>query len=103
MNKDSAAKIMLIQSSLQCLVFGVLGLFPVLGLPFAIAALWISGRVRAREKLYWNAARPQRIVGVACAAFGAVFWFAVIAIILFNVAVNSCNGGTFHSLGGGGD
>jgi len=56
MNTDASAKIKMLKSSLQCCVCGLLGLLPVIGLPFAIAALVISGRVRAGQKKYWNAA-----------------------------------------------
>ena len=81
MNNIPAAKIKMMKASIRCLVFGVLGLIPVIGLPFALAALWISGRVRVREKLYWNAARPYRIWGVVCAALGAVLWIGILTII----------------------
>jgi hypothetical protein len=35
----AAAKIQMLKSSMQCFAFGLLGLLPVIGLPFAIAAL----------------------------------------------------------------
>ena len=82
MNTDADAKIQMLQSSLRCFVYGLLGLLPVIGLPFAFAALWISGRVRAREKLFWNAARPYRIRGVIYAAVGMVFWTGVLIFII---------------------
>ncbi|MFZ0827276.1 MAG: hypothetical protein WAO02_07620 [Verrucomicrobiia bacterium] len=82
MNADASAKIKMLNSSMRCLVFGLLGLVPVIGLPFAIAALWISGRVRLREKQMWNAAQPYRIWGVICAAFGTVLWTGVLAIVI---------------------
>ena len=97
----SAAKIRMLQSSTQCLVFGLLGLLPVLGLPFAIAALWISGRVRVQEKTLWNAGQPYRIIGTACAAFGMIFWFFVISLMIYNATFNSSGGGGYG--GGGGD
>jgi hypothetical protein len=82
MNTDTEAKIRMLQSSLHCLVFGLLGLLPVIGLPFAIAALWISGRVRAREKLFWNAAQSYRTWGVVCAAGGTIFWGFILTIVI---------------------
>ena len=57
-------------------------LLPIIGLPFALAALWISGRVRLKEKIFWNAAKPYRIWGVVCAAIGAVLWTGVLAIVV---------------------
>ena len=82
MNTDASAKIKMLNSSMQCFVFGLLGLIPVIGLPFAIAALWISGRVRVKEKQMWNAARPYRIRGVFYAAVGTIFWGFILFLII---------------------
>jgi hypothetical protein len=82
MNTDASAKIQMLKSSLSCFTFGLLGLIPLLGLPFAFAALWISGRVRVKEKLFWNAARPYRIWGVVCAAVGTVLWLGILAVVV---------------------
>lgn len=79
-----AAKIRMMKGSLRCFVFGLLGLLPVIGLPFALAALWTSGRARAHEKYFWNAARPYRIWGVVCAALGAVVWSVVDTLLIFH-------------------
>jgi hypothetical protein len=88
MNTDAEAKIRMLKSSLRCSVYGLLGLLPVIGLPFAIATLWISGRVRAREKLFWNAARPYRIWGVVCAAGGTIFWGFILTIIIYQAVTD---------------
>ena len=64
MNDVPAAKIKMMKGSIRCLIFGLLALVPAIGLPFGLAALWISGRVRLTEKLYWNPAKPYRICGV---------------------------------------
>ena len=82
MNTDATAKIKMLKSSMRCFVFGLLGLIPLIGLPFALSALWISGQVRAKEKLFWNAARPYRIWGVACAAVGTILWTGILAIVV---------------------
>jgi hypothetical protein len=82
MNTDTSTKIQMLKSSLRCFMFGLLGLIPLLGLPFAFAALWISGRIRVKEKLFWNAARPYRIWGVVCAAVGTVLWLGILAIVV---------------------
>ena len=60
MNNDAGEKIKMLKGSIRCLMFGLLGLVPVIGLPFGLAALWVSGQVRVREKIYWNAAKPYR-------------------------------------------
>ena len=82
MNDLPAAKIKMIQGSVRCLTFGLLGLLPIIGLPFALAALWIGGRVRVKEKLFWNVARPHRLWGVTCAAIGAVVWSVVDGLLI---------------------
>jgi hypothetical protein len=82
MNTHASAKIQMLKSSLRCFTFGLLGLIPLIGLPFALAALWISGRVRVKEKLFWNAARPFRIWGVVCAAVGTILWLGILAIVV---------------------
>ncbi|MGO8839105.1 MAG: hypothetical protein ACLQAH_17250 [Limisphaerales bacterium] len=82
MKADADAKIRIFKASMRCFVFGLLGLIPVIGLPFALAALWISGRVRAKEKQMWNAAQPYRIWGVVCAAVGTVLWTGVLMIVI---------------------
>jgi len=82
-NDIPSAKIRMLQSSMRCFVFGVLGLLPLIGLPFALAALWISGRIRIQEKQLWNAARPYRIWGVVCAALGTVFWGLLLTLVIY--------------------
>ncbi|MGA2180162.1 MAG: hypothetical protein ABSH15_11345 [Verrucomicrobiota bacterium] len=88
MNADTDAKIQMLQSSVRCFVCGLLGLLPVIGLPFAIAALWISGRVRVKEKQMWNAAQSYRTWGVVCAAGGTVFWGFILTIIIYQAATD---------------
>ena len=39
MNNIPAAKIKMMKASIRCLIFGVLSLLPVIGLPFGLAAL----------------------------------------------------------------
>ena len=84
MNPDARVKIQMIKGSLRCFVFGLLGLLPVIGLPFAIAALWVSGRVRVQERIFWNVARPYRIGGIICAALGAVIWSVMDALLIYH-------------------
>jgi hypothetical protein len=96
---DAADKIQMLNSSMRCFVFGLLGLLPVLGFPFALAALWISGQARVKEKQFWNAARPYRIWGVACAAVGTIFWVSILALIIYNSATHSSGSG-HHYYGG---
>jgi hypothetical protein len=83
MNADAIAKIKMLKASLRCFVYGLLSLIPLFGFPFAIGALWISGRVRVTERNFWNAARPYRIWGVVCAAFGTIFWGFLLFLAIY--------------------
>jgi hypothetical protein len=94
MNPAAEAKIKMLNSSMRCFVYGMLGLIPLFGLPFALAALWISGRVRVKEKQMWNAARPYRIWGVVIATAGTLFWFLIVVLIIYNSVSNGDSGGT---------
>lgn len=85
MNDSADVKLKMMEASIRCLVFGLLGLLPVVGLPFALAALWISGRVRQQEREQWNAAQPYRLVGVACAGLGAILWTGILIILVFRL------------------
>jgi len=78
----AAAKLKMLQGSTRCLSYGLLALLPGIGLPFGLAALWISGRIRAQEKQMWNAAQPYRIAGAACGAAGLLFWVGLLAFVV---------------------
>lgn len=89
MNDDiPSAKIQMLKSSLRCFGFGLLGWIPLIGLPFALIALWISGHVRVKEKQLWNAGRPYRIWGMVIATAGALFWFLIVVLIAYNSISN---------------
>jgi hypothetical protein len=86
---DAADKIRMMKLSIRCFIDGLLGLIPVIGLPFALAALWFSGRVRQQEKRFWNAARPYRIGGVVCGAVGAILWSGILIFVVGKVVINT--------------
>jgi len=87
MNDVPAAKIKMMKASIRCLIFGVLSLLPVIGLPFGLAALWISGRVRLQEKQFWNAAQPYRIWGVICAAIGTILGTGLLGMMVIRATM----------------
>ena len=89
MNIAAEIKIRMLKNSLRCFWCGLLGLLPVIGLPFALAALVLSGQVRAGQKKYWNAARPYWIWGVVSAVAGTLFWGFVFALILLHAATQN--------------
>ena len=82
MNDLATAKLNMLQNSFLCLWFGLLGLVPFIGLPFGVAALLLAGRIRRQEKRFWNAAKPYRICGAACAGVGTVFWGGVLLFLV---------------------
>ena len=86
MNAAADAKIKMLENSIRCLVCGMLGLLPLIGLPFALAALVLSAKVRARQKKNWNAARPCLVWGVVCAAAGTIFWGFILTTIIYRAA-----------------
>jgi len=88
MNTDSAAKIRMMKLSLRCLALGLFGLLPLVGVPFALAALWASFAARKHERDFWNPARPQRIFGLICASLGLFVWSLADAFLIFQ----ACNG-----------
>ena len=89
MNADAEAKIRMLKNSLRCFVCGLLGLLPAIGVPFAFAALVLSGQVRTGQKKYWNAARPYWICGVISAIAGLLFWGFIFSLILYHVAARN--------------
>ena len=84
MNTEVESRIRMLQRSLQCFVCGLLGLLPVIGVPFAFAALVLSGQVRAAQQERWNAARPYWLCGLVSAIAGILFWSAVLSLILYH-------------------
>jgi hypothetical protein len=102
MNNDAVSKITMMRDSFRCFIYGLLGLLPGFGVPFAGAALVISGKVRVREKKYWNAAKPYRVLGVLAATSGTIFWFLIAISIAYNAYYNSGGGGGYDGYDGGG-
>jgi hypothetical protein len=87
MNELATAKIKMMQASIRCLVLGLLGLLPVIGLPFSFAAILASGKARRQEKRLWNAARRYRLVGVTCAWVTLFLWTGVLIFAIGNLLI----------------
>jgi uncharacterized protein YybS (DUF2232 family) len=84
-------KIELIELSLQAFFFGVPGIIPFLGIPFAIMALINSARIKRRAPAQWNPARRYLFWGLVCSRIGvtltillSVFIAGVIALELLH-------------------
>jgi hypothetical protein len=87
-DRPATAKLKMMKASMRCLAYGLFGLLPVIGLPFALAALWTSGRIRRQEKQLWNAAKPYRLAGATCAALGAIGWFLLFGLIVLHAVTH---------------
>jgi hypothetical protein len=98
MNK-ATAKILMMKWSFRCFVDGLLSFIPVIGMGFALAALWFSWQARRQEKQFWNAARPYRTIGTTCAIIGPVFWFLILALVIYNAENNGGHGGIYYMSG----
>ena len=87
MNSENVglAKVRMMKASVRCLVLGLLGLLPLIGVPFALAGIWASYIARRRERAFWNPARPHRLIGLICAIIGALVWSCVDTVIIYNV------------------
>ena len=83
MTNQAADKIRMMRASFRCLVLGVLGLVPFIGLAFALAALWSSYCTRRQEQWFWNPAKPQRVLGLVCASLGALIWSVADTILAY--------------------
>ncbi len=81
---SAAAKLKMMKASMRCLVLGLMSLIPVIGVGYAVFALWYSFSARQQERNFWNPAKPPRIIGLVCATLGALVWGAVDTIVIFN-------------------
>ena len=79
-------KLAMMKQSTGCMVFGLAGMLPVIGIFCAIVALYLSFLARKKERLFWNPAKRHRVIGLVSAAFGALVWGAVDTIVIFHIA-----------------
>ena len=83
----AATKLKMMKASVRCLTLGLLGLLPLIGVPFALAALWSSFSARRMESQLWNPAKPHQVIGLICASLGALIWGIVDTILIYH----ACN------------
>ena len=69
-NPPPMDKIELIQRSLSAFGFGLPGIVPFLGTPFAIVALRHNSRIKCRGGVLWNPAQRYLFWGSVCARIG---------------------------------
>ena len=82
-NSDSPLghRIAAVKSSLRCFVYSLIGLVPLIGIPFAVAAIVRSRQVQKAVTLDWNPAdrylRAARRIGPLGFLTSAIFLFLV--------------------------
>ena len=87
----ASAKLKMMKASTRCLVLGLMSLLPLIGVPFALAALWASYSARKLERQLWNPAKPHRVIGLICASVGALVWSCVDTILIYHACNNYIN------------
>jgi len=65
-------KIELIELSMQAFFFGVPGIIPFIGIPFAIMALLNHARIKRRAPAQWNPAQRYLFWGMVCTRIGVI-------------------------------
>ena len=83
----------MMERSLGCAWLGIAGLIPLVGVPFAVAALGCSARVRAAQRRFWNPARSYQRWGFAMGTAGMAISFATAVLIACRVANPDLFGG----------
>jgi len=80
-------KIEVIQRSLRCFTLGLIGILPLLGVPFALFALDNFRQVRRGLGTQWNPARTYLRWGLATAISG-LFLTVVLTFVVAIIVVN---------------
>ena len=90
-NPPAMDKIELIQRSLRAFFFGVPGIVPLLGTPFAIIAAVNNSQIKRRGGVQWNPAQRYLFWGMICARIGitqtlllTIFIAGALLLHLFN-------------------
>lgn len=67
---NPADRIRLIEGSLRCFTYSLIGLIPLLGVLMAFSALLSGIKLRTRSRGVWNPARLYLYMGLAFATLG---------------------------------
>jgi hypothetical protein len=79
--KPPLTKVEMIERSMSCFYWGLLGLLPLIGLPMAIRALLHYHRVKSSQAGVWNPAQRYLRWGGTCARLG-IWVFLVIPLAI---------------------
>jgi hypothetical protein len=70
-------KIEMIECSLRCFVYGLLGLVPILGIPMAVRSAALYRRVKRGRGEMWNPAHRYLFWGGVCARMGVALFLLI--------------------------
>lgn len=84
-------KIELIESSMRAFCFGLPGIIPFLGTPFAIVAIVNSSRIKRRSAAQWNPAHRYLFWGMVCARIGTTLTLLLTVFITGAVILDLLN------------
>jgi hypothetical protein len=77
-------KVLALQAALRCFTCGLLALVPIIGLPFAIAAMVLKTRASGHAPDDWHVAHRYAMLGMLFATLGlllnvtALGWVAIV-------------------------
>ena len=74
-------RIRLIERSMRCYVFGVVGLIPLIGLGPSLLAIWLYASVWSESKEDWNPAKRYLTLGF-CLGWSGVL-ISTLTVVLF--------------------
>jgi hypothetical protein len=77
--KPPLTKVEMIERSMSCFRWGLLGLLPVIGIPMAVHSLLLYYRVKSSQAGVWNPAQRYLRWGSICARLG-IWVFLVIPL-----------------------
>jgi len=81
-------KVELIQRSLRCFTLGIVGVLPVVGLPFAVMALTNYFAVQRTSGGQWNPAHTYLTWGMATAVSGLLLTLVTVFIVAAAVVLD---------------
>ena len=84
------SKIEMMERSLRCFAYGLIGLLPVIGIPMAILSLALYRRVKRGRGDMWNPAHRYFFWGGVCARMGlALFLLIPVVVVIIGILDNA--------------
>jgi hypothetical protein len=91
MNSPEARQIRMLERSLDCFRSGLIGLAPVVGVPWSVGAVRGYVHARAAGRGLWNPAAKLALSGFILGLFG-MLWFALQILAVAGIAVAIARG-----------